>query len=408
MNLNLDDFPDSPYARELRRGVAGLRFHGPLEAEYSHSHLGRVQLRVRALFSLTTVLAVLFTVDQVRRTGVGSMPSLVHLGVLMPCIAALLWLAWSRHYQRYYLATARILVPFLWALIAMFIARALVDGRNEQLAGLAVNVIAVFFFAGLMFRQALVTCAITLIAFVVAAVAVGLPDLMIVKSMVVLTLTAIIGAIVYRDVEQSYRLTFLEGALIKQLVARDGLSGLMNRRAFDEHLLRVWQHALRDQRTIAIVMIDVDHFKRYNDTFGHQAGDVALRRVADVIGGFARRPLDLAARYGGEEFAVILYDLAPSHVQDMAERLRQRVQNLQISPHKDGIAAQPDVTVSVGVGVAEPTIGRTPQGAVQLADEALYEAKHAGRNCVVVKGAEAYRGLDTGDFKSPRFVRRHG
>jgi diguanylate cyclase (GGDEF)-like protein len=155
------------------------------------------------------------------------------------------------------------------------------------------------------------------------------------------------------------------------------------------------------------MMIDVDHFKRYNDTFGHQAGDAALRGVADVIRSFARRPLDLAARYGGEEFSVILYDLAPSHVQDMAERLRQSVRNLQSSPRNAGAAAGQEVTVSVGVGVAAPTIGRTPQGAVQLADEALYEAKAAGRDRVVIKGTEAYSHLETGGFKSPRTFQRH-
>jgi diguanylate cyclase (GGDEF)-like protein len=406
MRLNLDDFPDSPYARELRGAGVGLRFAEPLEAEYSLSHLQRVHLRVRALFSLMGVLAVLFTADQVRHVGMWNVFTLLHIGALIPCAGALVWLVWTPRYARYYMPLARMLVPIFWALIAMFVARALVGGRSEQLAGLAVNVIAVFF-AGLMFRQALLACVITIITFMLAALAMGLPDLVLIKSMVVLTLTALIGGVVYHDVEQSYRRTFLEGALIKQLAARDGLSGLMNRRAFDEHLVRVWQHVLRDQRSIAILMIDIDHFKRYNDTLGHQAGDEALRKVADVVNGFARRPLDLAARYGGEEFAVILYDLAQSHVQDIAERLCQSVQNLHIGSGEHGVVASREVTVSVGVGVAAPTIGRTPHGAVQLADEALYEAKQMGRNCVVVKGTEAYRVLDTGDFMSPRAARRH-
>jgi len=199
-------------------------------------------------------------------------------------------------------------------------------------------------------------------------------------------------------VEQSHRRNFLEDALIGELVARDGLSGLMNRRAFDEHLLRVWQHALRDQRSIAVFMIDIDHFKRYNDTFGHQAGDVALRCVADVIQGFARRPLDIAARYGGEEFAMVLYDLAVPHIQNIADRLREAVQNLALN-REAGESAGATVTVSVGVGLVSPTIGRTPQGALQLADEALYEAKRAGRNRVVMKGMEVYKLLVTGAFE---------
>jgi diguanylate cyclase (GGDEF)-like protein len=328
------------------------------------------------------------------------------MGALVPCAVALVWLAWSRQYERFYLPAARVLVPIFGALIAAFIALAITDGRDEQLAGLTVNLVAVFFFAGLMFRQAIFTTAIMCIAFVAAALAVSLPHAMLLKSMVIITLTSVIAAIVYRDVEQSYRRNFLEDALIGELVARDGLSGLMNRRAFDEHLLRVWQHALRDQRSIAVLMIDIDHFKRYNDDFGHQAGDLALRSVARIIQGFARRPLDLAARYGGEEFAVILYDLALQHVQEMAESLRKGVQNLQIKPHEAEAALEREVTVSVGVGLAAPVIGRTPQGAVQLADEALYEAKQAGRNRVVVKGTDAYMLLNTGAFTTRKDSRR--
>jgi diguanylate cyclase (GGDEF)-like protein len=400
--LNLEDFPDSAYAHELRRGLAHLRFEPPLEAEYTVAHLQHVRLRVRIWFSVTAVLAVLFTVDQVRRASLWSPVSLAHMGALVPCAVALVWLVWSRHYERFYLPAARVLVPIFGALIAAFIALALTDGRDEQLAALTVNLVAVFFFAGLMFRQGLLTSAIMIIAFVVSAFAVSLPYAMLLKSMVIMTLTSGIAAIVYWDVEQSYRRKFLEDALISELVARDSLSGLMNRRAFDEHLRRVWQHALRDQRLIAVFMIDIDHFKRYNDDLGHQAGDLALQSVARVIQGFARRPLDLVARYGGEEFAVILYDLGFAHIQDTAERLREAVQNLKIKPLGADVRSGPEVTVSVGVGLAAPTIGRTPPGAVQLADEALYEAKKAGRNRVVIKGTEAYMLLDTGAFtKTP-------
>jgi len=142
-------------------------------------------------------------------------------------------------------------------------------------------------------------------------------------------------------------------------------------------------------------MIDIDHFKGYNDQWGHQAGDYVLRSVAKVIQGFARRPLDVAARYGGEEFAVILYDLAFSHAQYLAERLRESVQSLA---RESEIWTGPEVTVSVGVGFAVPSVSRNPEGIVRLADEALYAAKEAGRNCVIARGAEAHVFLDTGSF----------
>ncbi len=399
--LNLDNFPDSRYAEELRRGPH-TRFTDSLEAEYTAAHLKRVRLRVRVWFSVIAVLAVFFTIDQIHRAGIWDPYSMLHWAVHLPSAAVLAVLPWTRFYQRHYMSAVRILMPVVGILIAVFIALAIADGREESLAALAVILIAVFFFVGLPYRQALPTAIAILAAYTIAAMVAGVGAAMLLKTVAVLALTAIIGAVVFRDVEQSYRRNFLETALLGELAARDGLSGLMNRRAFDEHLLRVWQHALRNHCSLAVLMIDIDHFKQYNDICGHQAGDLALHSVAQVIKEFARRPLDLAARYGGEEFAVILYDLALPHVHDTAERLRQGIHNLEIRRSTaDGTAAT-EVTVSIGVGLAAPTMDRTPAGVVQLADEALYEAKNAGRNCVIVKGIEEHRLLDTGAFNSPR------
>jgi diguanylate cyclase (GGDEF)-like protein len=296
-------------------------------------------------------------------------------------------------------------VPLFYALISVVVARSLAAGRFEQFAGFAVVLIAVSSFAGLKFREALLTAIILLIAFSTAGIAVGLAPTMLLKCMVVLVITSVIAAVACWDVEKSHRENFLERALIGELLARDSLTGLKNRRTFDEHLQRVWQQALRDRCSIAICMIDVDHFKRYNDAFGHQAGDVALRTVAGLIQEFARRPFDLAARYGGEEFAIIFYDLSPADVQAIAERLLTRVRAERISPA--GAVSTPELrlTISIGVGQISPLVGRTAQGAVQLADEALYEAKRAGRNRLVVKGTADYRLLNTGSFKATPVVR---
>ena len=405
--LNLEDFPDSAYAHELRRGVKSMRFEAPLEAEFLTAHLERVRLRVRFWFALNVLLAAAVTFELVRRSGFWNVHSLVSLGLFLPCAATLMWLSWGSQYGRFYIRFAPLLVALLYALFSVFVASGLDEGHFELLGPLAVILVAAFFFSGLLFRHALAVSVIMLGAFAASAAVADLDRGMFVKSLVLMAMTGAVAAFVYRDVEQSYRRSFLESALINQLVGLDALSGLTNRRAFDEHLLRVWQHALRDQRSIALLMVDIDHFKQYNDQFGHQAGDLALRSVAQVVKGFARRPLDLAARYGGEEFAVILYDLAPVHVRDTAEQLRAAVQDLKIGPPAGGQGGESrEITVSVGVGIAAPTLGRTFQGAVQLADEAMYEAKHAGRNCIAVKGAEAYELLETGAFSSPRDKRR--
>jgi diguanylate cyclase (GGDEF)-like protein len=221
-----------------------------------------------------------------------------------------------------------------------------------------------------------------------------------VRCLGVLIVTSVLVAIVYRDGEKATRREFLEQALIGQMLTRDSLSGLMNRRTFDEHLRRVWLYALRQRCAIAVCMIDVDHFKRYNDAFGHQAGDVALSRIGGLIQEFARRPLDLAARYGGEEFSVILCDVSPEYVEDLAERLRQRIQTARITEDPGAADHESGLTVSIGAAIVTPSGDRTPQGAVQLADEALYEAKRAGRNRVVIKGADEHRLLNTGKFQA--------
>jgi diguanylate cyclase (GGDEF)-like protein len=212
-------------------------------------------------------------------------------------------------------------------------------------------------------------------------------------------MTSIPAAIIYRDIEGAHRTSFLEGALLAELVSRDALSGLMNRRAFDENLPRVWQQAFRDQRNIFILMIDIDHFKQYNDAFGHQAGDACIRSVAKVIGEYAKRPLDFAARYGGEEFAVILYDLKRDHAMQIADALCERIRSAFKDPITQHKIAR-EVTVSIGVAGTVPSLGRTPLGLVQLADQGLYEAKDAGRNCAVCKGASEYSVLETGTFKT--------
>jgi diguanylate cyclase (GGDEF)-like protein len=214
-----------------------------------------------------------------------------------------------------------------------------------------------------------------------------------------MSLATLIGAVTVRDGEITTRTQYLEDKLLGELLERDPLTGLKNRRSFDEHLQRIWMQAQRDQRTVAILMVDADDFKSYNDNYGHQAGDEVLRRIGGVLREFGRRPLDLAARYGGEEFALIMSDVTVDHASKVAEQLRAAVAGLQIE-HGAARAAG-TVTLSVGVAIGKPELDRTPQGLVQLADEALYAAKAAGRNRVIVKGPDAYDSLDSGVFHAP-------
>jgi len=170
---------------------------------------------------------------------------------------------------------------------------------------------------------------------------------------------------------------------LESLSNTDALTGLVNRRRFMEALEEEWKRALRAGSRIGIVMIDVDYFKKYNDHYGHVAGDACLRQVAVALRGNVRQNLDIAARYGGEEFAVIMPDVDADMAWLVAERVRGAVAGLGV-PH-----AQSDigwVSASIGIAAAVPCLDMTSEDLIHLADGALYDAKRNGRNRVCETG----------------------
>ena len=184
----------------------------------------------------------------------------------------------------------------------------------------------------------------------------------------------------YRALRVSQQQLLDTNLMLQRLMNSDGLTGLSNRRHFDEYLELEWRRAMREQQQISLLMIDVDYFKLYNDSFGHLAGDEALRQVAEAIRGSCSRPTDLPARYGGEEFALVLPNTSPGGARLIAEKLRQTVHGLNI-PH---CAPETDarLTVSIGLATLTPSIGSHCRQLISAADKGLYLAKNSGRNQV--------------------------
>ena len=158
----------------------------------------------------------------------------------------------------------------------------------------------------------------------------------------------------------------------------DALTGIPNRRRFDETLKRERERALREQLPISLIMIDVDYFKIYNDRFGHFCGDECLRQIAHCLHQSTNRPGDICARYGGEEFAVILHDTPLIGAIVVAERMRLAVEALSVS--SKAIEAPVRLTISLGIATAIPTPEISPEVIIGAADKQLYLAKHRGRN----------------------------
>ncbi|MEZ5564794.1 MAG: GGDEF domain-containing protein [Gammaproteobacteria bacterium] len=209
----------------------------------------------------------------------------------------------------------------------------------------------------------------------------------------------IIGAYCCFQLEVAVRHAFTESRMLNDLAERDGLTGLYNRRRYDRDVEKLWRQSRRDQTQLTLLLVDIDHFKAFNDLYGHQAGDDALKRVADVIASCAQRPLDFAARFGGEEFALVLFGPAQDFGREIAETLRRSVEALAIRHAESTTGAW--LTVSVGVAIVSPGNERSLAGAIQLADECLYQAKEDGRNRVVIKESKNAH-IQTGRFRATR------
>ncbi|MDR0456510.1 MAG: diguanylate cyclase [Treponema sp.] len=167
---------------------------------------------------------------------------------------------------------------------------------------------------------------------------------------------------------------------IEHLSRIDQLTNIPNRRSFDERLRIEWNHALREQMPISILILDVDKFKTFNDTYGHQNGDIVLQTVAKVISRLPRRSSDFAARWGGEEFVVLLPNTRLAAAMDIAEKIRADIEKEEL-PRIDNTIIR--VTVSIGVHTQVPAQADSVNAFISSADKALYAAKETGRNRVI-------------------------
>lgn len=185
----------------------------------------------------------------------------------------------------------------------------------------------------------------------------------------------------FRFLRESQQKLAAANVELQKLAALDPLTGIANRRRFDETLVLEWQRGQRDKTPLSLLMVDVDHFKHYNDTYGHPAGDLALKKVAAVLTENLKRPADLVTRYGGEEFAIILPETDSAGAMSVAKDCLRHLENLGIENTK--AAPHGLLTMSIGVHTVVPHKPATWQELVAAADRALYAAKAEGRNRVI-------------------------
>jgi diguanylate cyclase (GGDEF)-like protein len=357
-----------------------------MEAEFRHHHLLTSQhwVRLSILVALGTTLGFAMIDHWVIRSS-NAVPDLVRFGLQVPAILLCLLATIKPLYLRVYLPAIQVAAPLFGMGTVMMACYA--EPEYTPLVGARLLLVAFFlyFMLGMRFAPALRSNLIVLGALVVAGfVGAIAPQAAIYLAFAVFCANVIGGAGAYA-LEHANRTAFLERKLLGEMAALDGLTRLLNRQTFEARVTDVWREATARQLSISVLMIDVDDFKRYNDHYGHLAGDDCLQRIAQAVRtAVAGNPADLLARYGGEELVAVLIDRSAADAEAAAERIVADVAALAI-PHA-GSSTGGTVSISVGAATHHPAAAAPYSTVAKLADNALYAAKNQGRNrCVCVK-----------------------
>ena len=375
--------PDSPYATQLQQGFANLRFVRALEREFQHEFREQHLTRMRTGFAVAATLYVLFLLLRLRvETGTVEDWSLVLRGSIIGSMLVTLAATYVRPLQ----PLLHLVIVATYGIVAVGITGIEIvankHGIDRHYEGLILVSFHVYVFGGLLLRPALVAGGLIFLTYLIGGAVGGLASKEWGYQLLFIALTHIVGAGAMYSSERLERDNFLRRRLFGVLATHDGLTGLFNRMAFFQQFERVLRHAAREQVPIAVVLIDIDYFKNYNDRYGHLEGDACLRAVAQALREEFKRPLDLIARYGGEEFVGLWHDVQPQSLRSMADQLRAAVQALRIE-NRDAPSGR--VTASVGAVACIPAENEPPLGLVKFADLALYDAKEKGRNRVAVE-----------------------
>lgn len=375
------------YARQRTRGLRQLRFNAALEREY-RGHMRDGQ-RASTLICAATALAIwvsFIAFDMMRLDLLAEIAGrhydvwtleaarLATLAVLMSLVGRLAFGPLERTY-RWHVMTVLIMIGACAAFAAnTFKLRHLPHADLAQL----VIILAVFLPVGLTFYQSLAVAVV--IAIFTAAAGLLMLEASDIREHIRLSITVFsavcVGAVGAYLREYAERDQFLLSRILHHAAMVDALTGIGNRRHFEERTAKALRQSLRDRVEVVFAILDVDHFKMYNDRYGHHAGDIALRAVAQTIENGLRRPLDMAGRLGGEEFGLLIYGVRPEQAQIILDDIVRMVSELDLTHLASPTASH--VTVSIGAAFFDRK--EALEHLYRRADMLLYEAKSEGRN----------------------------
>ena len=380
-----------------------LLFEPRLEAQFERDATAERVVRFRTLGVIALVILNLFNItDRSMLPDIAERAMTIRLGILTPVMATALlalYLPSVARWREWILAALVILVS---ASLFYFFTQSQHPNALQYHTG----VILIVMFGNIVIRQrfwfAFATSLLILALYIagIAHLQQMAPEIKLNSDMVLISAVAISLVANYQmeyDSRRGYLQTLLQRIEALKLkrsrdeldrqAKSDPLTGLANRRYFDSRLLTEWSRAQREQESVAIIYLDVDNFKAYNDHYGHQAGDECLIRVAREIDACVQRSSDVCARYGGEEFIILLPQTTLANAQAVAERVRAAIEEIQL--RHDYSDAAKCVTVSCGIACCTPKPGDSSGSLIENADHALYAAKSAGRNQVCVHAEQS-------------------
>ncbi|MBJ6801655.1 diguanylate cyclase [Geomonas propionica] len=386
-------------------GLKSVRFPEPLESAFNEYYREKTLKHVRvALLTGLILYAVFGLVDSLLPPADRAHMWFIRYAVVCPTVIAGLAFTYFPHLRRFMQPVVSLVMLVGSLGIVSMVYYDPTPTKNYYYSGLLLLIMGAFTFVSLRLRYAVCWAVVTTLAYEAVAMFINHTDLTIlIQNTFSIIATIIIGAFSNSLMENYLRRDFLNTNLLehenrqlqkatlelRRLSISDPLTGLGNRRHFEVMLDQEWQRAVRSERPVALIFLDIDFFKNFNDNYGHQAGDNCLKLVAQELGRFARRPGDTAARYGGEEFVLLLSGVGLADAATIAKACRKAVQALQI-PHCDSAVAGV-VTISAGVAAMIPDLDAGRQQLVEAADQALYRAKLKGRNNVVASNRDSDR-----------------
>ncbi len=380
-------FVDTVVLRDFEHRAAwSLKFQPELEAEYhdSMAPATRRWVRMSVLLALSTVLGFAVIDHWVLERPASPVADSIRFGLQLPIVLMALFLTSEGRYKRWYVGAVTVGAP-LFGIGTVILAATAPPAQVSLITGrILLAAFYIYFMLGLGYRRALAINCVLFAAYAGAALAGFIEPRTATYNLFVILCANLIGGAGAFALERANRATFLEKRRLAETARRDGLTGLLNRAAFDERVAVLHAQALRESAALAIVLIDIDHFKAYNDHYGHPAGDQCIRVIASTVRHAARRrPLDIVGRYGGEELVAVLYDASREHAESVARTLVASVGRLRMPHVTTAVGA---VTISVGAAIAVPGESVPLASLMTRADEALYAAKAAGRNNFVIAG----------------------